>query len=217
MQTKQMWARPLRLGLVLGAMVLAGCQSSQYLPVQGPEDNQVVWINLDHDVAFAGEQADLSALERRRLDDFLAQVAATATDSLIVDPGAGDDAVTRARALAVIDHLRARVPTARPQVRRIGLDGGRDLQVVVGRYLVVPPQCPNWSKPSNSDPRNLRAGNLGCSVTANLGLMVADPGDLVRGRRQTPALGAHGVAAVERYLNDEVKELELDETSELGE
>ncbi len=207
----------LRLGVVLGALVLAGCEGSQYLPVQQPTDNQVVWINLDHNVAFAGDQVDLSALERRRLDEFLAQIDATATDSLVVDPGVGEDAIAQARAVAVIDHLRARVPTSRPQVRRIGLDQGRDLQVVVGRYLVVPPQCPNWGKPSNSDTRNQPAGNLGCSVNVNLGLMVADPGDLIRGRRQTPALGAFGAAAVDRYLNDEVKELETDETSELGE
>lgn len=215
MKARNILTQRVKLGLIFGVLVLAGCQSSTYLPTQASVDNEVVWINLNHDIAFAGEQVELSALERRRLDDFLVQVAATPTDSLIVDPGPGDDAATQARAVAVIDHLRARVPTSRPKVRRIGLDGGRDLQVVVGRYLVVPPQCPNWGKPSNSDPRNLAAANLGCSVNVNLGLMVADPGDLVRGRRTTPALGEHGVAAVERYLNDEVKELELEETSEL--
>ncbi len=200
-------------GLIAGMLVLAGCET--YSPAQSSIENETVWINLTHEVAFRGEQVDLSSVERLRLDTFLAEIGAEATDSLTVDPGAADDSAAQARALAVVDHLRARVPTARPKVRRIGLDAGRDLRVVVGRYLVVPPQCPNWSKPSNRDPRNLATANMGCSVNANLGLMVADPADLVRGRKTTPAVGAIGSAAIERYLNDEVKELVLEQTSDI--
>ena len=176
-----------------------------------------MWINLTHEVAFRGDQVDLSTLERARLDAFLAEIGAVATDSLTVDPGVADDAGAQARAIAVVDHLRARVPTAQPRVRRIGLEAGRDLRVVVGRYLVVPPQCPNWGKPSNRDPRNLAAANFGCSHNANLALMIADPADLVRGRTLTPALGAMGTAAIERYLNDNVKRLVLEQTSDLNE
>lgn len=213
MKTRQMMRRWRVRGLVFGLLALAGCET--YSPAQSSIENETVWINLTHEVAFRGDQVDLSALERRRLDAFLAEIAAVATDSLTVDPGVADDAGAQARALAVVDHLRARVPTAQPRVRRIGLEAGRDLRVVVGRYLVVPPQCPNWSKPSNRDPRNLATANLGCSINANLALMIADPADLVRGRVTTPALGAMGTAAIERYLNDEVKELVLEQTSDI--
>ena len=78
------------------------------------------------------------------------------------------------------------------------------MRVTVGRYLVVPPRCPNWAKPSQRDPLNQPASNFGCATTVNLGLMVADPADLVRGRTLGPADGSASMLSIQRYRAGQV-------------
>ena len=74
-----------------------------------------------------------------------------------------------------------------------------------GRYLVTLPACPNWSQYPASDFTNARSSNFGCATASNLGLMVANPADLVAGRELAHADGTPAVSAVTRYLTDKVK------------
>ena len=121
---------------------------------------------------------------------------------------------TAARTNAVVAFLQRRVPTSQPQARRVGLGGGAGLRLIVGRYLVVPPECPNWGKPSFRDPMNTLSSNFGCANQVNIGLMIADPGDLVRGKRLTPAMAGAAVLGIERYRAGEVIELDIANTTE---
>ncbi|QLH39882.1 MAG: hypothetical protein HWD60_14350 [Defluviicoccus sp.] len=65
------------------------------------------------------------------------------------------------------------------------LQPGWPVTVLVQRTTVTLPNCPDWTgdPASNLDNRPLR--NWSCSTAVNLGLMLADPNDLVHGR--TPA------------------------------
>ena len=49
------------------------------------------------------------------------------------------------------------------------------------RYVVTLPPCPDWSKPAAGagDFTNTASSNFGCADAVNLGLMVAQPADLV--------------------------------------
>jgi pilus assembly protein CpaD len=78
--------------------------------------------------------------------------------------------------------------------------------VGIGRYTVTLPPCPNWSSPPNATYTNAHTSNWGCAAATNLGLMVASPADLVSGRTLAPADGMPAVSAVQRYLNDKVKQ-----------
>src|SRR5260370_6864732 len=49
--------------------------------------------------------------------------------------------------------------------------------VVVGRYAVTLPTCPNWSQSLSADFTNAFTSNYGCANTTNLGLMVPTPPD----------------------------------------
>jgi pilus assembly protein CpaD len=73
------------------------------------------------------------------------------------------------------------------------------------RTLVTLPPCPNWSKPSYSDDGNAPSSNFGCATQSNLGMMVANPSDLVQGLPAGPALGQPAAAAVNRYVNDKIE------------
>ncbi len=79
--------------------------------------------------------------------------------------------------------------------------------VMVGHYAVTLPACPNWSMRDAGDFSNAPTSNFGCATAVDLGLMVASPGDLSRGRRLAEADGKPAAAAVDRYLNDKVHKL----------
>ena len=51
------------------------------------------------------------------------------------------------------------------------------------RYaVVVPPNCPDWrTSPVTTYSNTMLAGNFKCASVVNLGMMVADPHDLVKG------------------------------------
>ena len=79
--------------------------------------------------------------------------------------------------------------------------------VLVDRYVVTPPPCPNWTKNPISDHDNEPASNFGCATATDLALMIDDPRDLETGRTLDPATGEPAIAPVTRYRADKVKPL----------
>ena len=92
-------------------------------------------------------------------------------------------------------------------------DWDGSVRMVVGRYVVTPPSCPNWTKPSGSDWTNATPSNHGCATTINLGLMLADPGDLVRARPITPSDGQAGASKVDKYRKGQTEKAKLTSTA----
>ncbi|QXH53534.1 CpaD family pilus assembly protein [Pseudomonas fakonensis] len=82
-----------------------------------------------------------------------------------------------------------------------------DLQVVSEAIVAKIPDCSvanakTWTvKPFEA------VGQPGCAVRANIAAMVADPRDLARPRTLDSADGIHAVGAMQRYHEDEVREL----------
>ncbi len=194
---------PLLLAAVLGA-----CEASavdQRIFVQEPKQNEVFWVSHDHVALFPPETTSLSDQQLLQLDLFLRQIGASFQDTYVIDPG-GDDALARQRAAALSDAIRTRLPTVRTAIRRLDTEAKPgQTRLVIGRYAVTTPQCGDWSKPSGTDLFNRPASNFGCATTANLGLMVADPGDLIRGRPLSPGVAGRITRGNESYLEGETK------------
>jgi pilus assembly protein CpaD len=79
--------------------------------------------------------------------------------------------------------------------------------LVLERYLVTLPPCPDWSRQSGTDFSNLPHSNFGCATQTNLGLMVAEPRDLLHGRGLAPADGVHQAEGIVRYRTGKVIQL----------
>lgn len=188
--------------------VLGACEASaidQRLYVQEPKRNDVFWVDYDHAAQFEPGAALLQQAESQRVERFLQQIGASFQDSFVIDPG-GDDALARQRAEALSNLIRRRLPTVRTAIRRLPDGPGNNrARLVVGRYVVVTPECGDWSKPSGTDIWNRPSSNFGCATTANLGLMVADPGDLIRGRQLTPGIGGRAVLGLDSYRAGQTK------------
>lgn len=189
--------------IVIAAMILmiAACK--------GPDDwsqadvehrNDVDWVLIDHHVMFEPGQAALNRAQRDQLASFLDRHAVDSRDRIFIDAGYGDDRLTTARRALVERELRRRdLDPQADEVLGAGRFGGDHVTVSIGRYVVTPAGCPDWRKPPGYDPNNTPSSNFGCITEANLGLMVADPRDLVVGKAPGPAEGQVNARGVSRY------------------
>ena len=211
--SKQLLRKVARCSTVLMlTAALTGCffQTAQWSPAESPKNNTVEWVKFEYDVDFGGNGARLSMQEREKLADFVERVRVTSRDDVMIGTlgrkdTARDNTLASRRIAAVMSQVRAlRIkpellppgPSDRPW------DG--KVKMVIGRYVVSTPDCPDWTKPGDSDWTNRQSSNLGCANTANLGLMIADPGDLVRSRPITPGDGQRGALQVQKYRTGKV-------------
>jgi pilus assembly protein CpaD len=87
-------------------------------------------------------------------------------------------------------------------IRSGGSRAQPNLQVVdisIEQYRVKPPECGYWTPDQyfeNTTP------DFGCSTVRALGLMVADPHDLIAGKNAGHTSAAPQVGAIERYHTD---------------
>ena len=67
---------------------------------------------------------------------------------------------------------------------------------------VTVPECGDWSSSVGLNWTNRRHPNFGCSIQRNVGLTVADPGDLAKPKPLSAKTSPHGVAIIWTYTTD---------------
>lgn len=188
-------------------------------------------VDYRHAVHFATDRAELTSAEAAALRAFVAGLPADQRLSARVlghadlrAPDIYNVDLSARRAAQVADHLR-RAGLAEVEIATVAygesrpVDTGpgepawrrnRRVEVLVTGAAVVLPGCPDWSREPGFDPLNLPLSNLGCANAVNLGLMVADPGDLASRRPLSAADGTREAEAIVRYRTDKVKQIEAD-------
>jgi pilus assembly protein CpaD len=175
-------------------------------------ENMVEVVTLRHVVAFPGSQAGLDPSQRASLDDFIRGNRISARDQIVVQAGAADGGRTTMGRLSAVKNefaqfgLVASESEAPPDGGRLASD---EVAVMVTRAVVIPPDC---SVPQ-PEPTLRPEQKFGCHVNAALGMMVADPLDLVEGRELGPADGEQASGALRRYREDKVKEITKEDTT----
>ena len=196
--------------LMLGVIALAACapRTTYWSPAESPKKNRVSWAEFHHPVRFAGTSTTLARDEQEALLRFLHRVGRGQGVRIVLAAGPSENArVALRRETALADFLRGRgyavslgeLPTG-AEFRDSGA------RVTVGRHVVKPPNCPDWSKPATGDPANRVSSNFGCATETNLGLMVADPGMLLRGVDEVgPADGEAVAKGIKSYREGEIE------------
>ena len=175
-------------------------------------ENMVEVVTLRHVVAFPGNRSGLEDSQRESLDDFIRDNRVNARDQIVVQAGAGDSGrMTMGRLSAVKNEfaqygLVASEAAADPETGPLATD---EVAVTITRAVVIPPDC---SVPQ-PEPTLRPDHKFGCHVNSALGMMVANPLDLVEGRELGPADGEQASGALRRYRDDKVKELNKEETT----
>jgi pilus assembly protein CpaD len=180
-------------------------------------------VQYSHDVAFAGGEARLTNGQRQRLDAFLARLEAGYGDRFYVvagrarrgEPTPAAARLAERRRQAVMAFLELRKLSVLPLRIEFGIDApvGEAVKVIVRRYVVTLPGCPDWTERPGISYANTPTSNFGCANAVNLGLMVADPGDIVAGRHPGLMDGEFVARSIERYRKGETTPLEGDEAS----
>lgn len=151
----------------------------------------------------------LSADEVRRLRDFIARNGAEARGGLVVTARSGERARRKAVVAALADMNVApdRVGFAVDD-RALAAD---EVRVEIRRHAVTLPDCPDFTTESGSSYDNIPHSNWGCANAVNLGLMIADPNDLIAGRAEGNADGEALAIGIYRYKTGQTKPLNIDD------
>ncbi len=197
----------LHLSLCLGlGLALAGCTppASEWSDAQAPKQIRVDVVRLQHATAFMPGSADLAKGEADGLAAFLDQAEVTADDHVYFEP-ARSDKLAAARIGQLTRKIGPRGLGAITLPANATDMADDQIMIFVERYVVTPPDCPNWTKPPFGDHSNTMPSNFGCADANNLALMVADPRDLVIGRTLGPVEGNPAIYGYSRYRNDRAK------------
>ncbi|HXQ51179.1 MAG TPA: CpaD family pilus assembly lipoprotein [Stellaceae bacterium] len=197
------------LAPLFAALTLAACASQGNADLDGALGNQVQPLHVDHvrvqySAAFAPGASELPVSEAMRLQTFLDQAGLRPNDRVYVATPSGDPlAASRIGKIADLLARRA-VGVATVATPPQGVPPNHIL-VLVDRYVVMQPACPNWSASPETGHDNVPTGNFGCATMSNLSLMIANPRDLMAGREMGPADGDPSLNAIARYRADQVK------------
>jgi pilus assembly protein CpaD len=197
------------LALVLTALAVAsGCtpDTARWSQVEAPKDNKINFVTATHAVHFAADSDALAPGEAQALTQFLTGEEAGFGSQVTIDTGPprgvpAADELTAKRA-EVVSGLLRRLNMPGESAKRPSVEaalGHDEVIVAVGRYVVTPPVCPDWRKPDDGDYTNTPSSNFGCATTTSLGLMVANPADLLRGTPGGPADGEFAARGIELY------------------
>jgi pilus assembly protein CpaD len=138
----------------------------------------VMDVNLD---GYSG----IPDVERGRVSDWFDAVKLGFGDRIAIDYG--DGAVNAAAQQDVSDLAALHGMTVNDTAPvTTGSIAPGTARIVVTRSTASVPNCPNWSKTTESNYNAANHPNYGCAVNGNMAAMVADPEDLVRGRESTP-------------------------------
>jgi pilus assembly protein CpaD len=223
------WLSLLGLGLGACAPSLGPQQNLGWIEASSPKQLEVDLAQYRHSVYFPTDRSTVPASERARLLSFLETVQPGGRDSirleghaderaselynleLAADRNEGVEALLREAGLGDVPLTKVAygetvpaVPATGPAAWRLN----RRVELILERHLVTLPACPDWSRQSGTDFSNQPHSNFGCATQTNLGLMVAEPKDLVRGRTLAPADGVHQAEGIVRYRTGTVVELE---------
>ncbi len=189
------------LGLALSACTPP---SSEWSEVEAPKKLRVDYVRMEHIAAFSPGSNELGHAELDSLNGFLAKAEIGSTDRIYFQPASDDKLATQR--IAKLSHSLARRGIGAETLPPGPVPANR-MRVIVERYVVTPPDCPNWTEPPFAEHSNQPHANFGCAVNTNFALMVADPRDLVIGRTLAPAEGDAALLAIARYREGKTKGL----------
>lgn len=175
-------------------------------------DNMVEVVTLRHMVAFTGGKASLDLSQSDALDDFIRSNRINARDEIVVQAGAGDSGRLATGRVAAIKNEFARlglVASESAAAPGAGAPANNEVAVLITRAVVIPPDC----AVAQPEPTLRPDHPWGCTVNAALGMMVANPLDLVEGRELGPADASQSSGAMRRYREDKIKEISKEDTT----
>ena len=168
------------LALSLGACVAPLAQYSS--SSSELKRNEVSMVRLKHTVNF-DSGTTLGVTEQAEIEDFLAVNRVGYGDVMSLDLGdTGDPNALADKWYAVYEYLKTQGIQLQPEAPITGAAPASGTGVlIVERYIVSTPVCQAFADGPDPNWGNAPSPWFGCTTTAMLGLMIADPADLING------------------------------------
>jgi pilus assembly protein CpaD len=185
------------LGITLAGLSACAPTSGTYSGAEVQMRNLVQHVRLSETVDLStADNADLSAEAKLQINRFLKINMVGYGDRLSLDVGDDQTGVynaVRAHLLSFgyILENQAPISGAAPNL-------GQGI-LIVDRFIVTPPNCHSTSKVGGNIPLTISSPSFGCSHQVNLGLMVANPQDLIDPQNTRLTSGEVSSAAVKAY------------------
>ncbi len=170
------------MAIALCALSVTACQHTNVAEPSLNDSvsrNSVQMVRLPFEIRSEQDGTDsLSNVTLASLGGFLASVSVNYADVIMLDgPNASPERIS-----AIEDYIRES-GLIYAGTSALGAEpNSGSVMLYVERYTVTTPKCGNWAPETSNNTRNNVSSFLGCSNTANLGLMVANPRDLVSGQ-----------------------------------
>lgn len=170
--------KPITIGLAL--LGTTACMHDNVVePTLGETINRnaVTMVRLGHTITAEDDGTDTpSGATFAALGAFLLSVKAGHGDIIMMDSASS---TVRRDAVAAYLKKRGLVYAGEAPLGEEPAHG--TINLYVERYIVTPPACGRWPNEASNNTRNNTSSYFGCAVTSNLGMMVANPRDLIAG------------------------------------
>lgn len=162
------------------SMDLQGTDPDAYYR-QHPIESKVATKNFVQVIRFEKNATTPSAGELDKLENELEQVRPKGAEEIIIKVSPADGKRS-ARAEYLKQYLNSLGYSLPVRVEKYNKLGAESAAIIIRHAAVVLPDCPDWKKSPVTTYSNGVAANYGCASAVNLGLMIDDPHDLVRGK-----------------------------------
>lgn len=168
--------------ITMATLSVAACQHTAVTaptPSETVKRNEVKMVRLPFRIAAEDDQTDTpSTYTLNGISLFLHSVNAGHADVIMLDA----NGVAPERIDAIVDHIKTKGLIYAGSSPLGVKPAGGEITLYVERHIVVPPNCGNWRVETSGNDVNNTSAHHGCSTIANLGLMIANPRDLVAGQ-----------------------------------
>ena len=223
--------------LAVGAVLLLGaaCTTPDYYytvdgePIVFPIDPSTLRerqpIGVETQVATLGLPGmidqEMAATETTQLNGFISSYLSGGSGQLeIFVPGAGSgQAEALDKGKWIVDHAMARGLRRDEVALMVDTEASGQVLVSYVTYVTTLPECGDWSKESSHDLLNTAHPSYGCALQYDVGLVIANPADLVEPRMAQSRDVVRDNLVVQLYRAGEVTlaERAAEEEAELAE
>lgn len=219
------------LGIGLGLSLLAGCtpEVAQWSPPESPKENRVDRAVFAYTFPYPAHMKSMSSLEKAKLLEFLQDTIPSPyavkitleeygghsekrlkdIERELLRFGVPLDAIDRNYDYVEVEytphHKHKYSKKCHHIDRHTTHERGSAVVIVVERFVVITPSCANFLTQIGDASQAYASSNFGCSTEANLGMMISNPLDLLRGRDRSAYSGTVMAAGVNRYETDNIK------------
>lgn len=204
----------IKYSTLLFITLLSGCAPEivDWTPAESPKENKVERVIFYHMIHYPSKSNSFPETEVNSLIRFLkANAENPSAVSIILEEcdGYSKKRIKDIQRVLVKYGVSYDMITVEPAEKRhkSTSSSSSGVSLVLEKYLVIPPSCADFSQPIGEARQAHSPSNFGCATVANLGMMVANPRDLIKGRSLGASDGTVMAAGVDRYRKDKVKDL----------